>query len=171
MALTPNFSASQPSGEPSVIQLTDTSTGSDVAISARRVYLLGADGEYVVPTGTSTDYVVWPYADSSIDIDCLTQDAALSITVNWVNSGGATLYTKTILCGFTEYNEEFYYQLTQGQVGSNIQYDTTYYQNKMQLRVLIDSGNQAISLGDDIYSAQDCYDQATYLRLNGNFYY
>lgn len=171
MALTPDFSASQPAGQPSVITLTDTSTGSDGTIAARRVYLLNSLGEYVVPDGTSTDYVVWDYAENSIDIDCLTQDAALSITVNWVDSGGAIVETKNILCGFTEYNEEFYYQLTQGQVGSNIQYDTTYYQNKMQLRVLIDSGNQAITLGDDIYSAQDCYDQATYLRLNGNFYY
>lgn len=171
MALTPNFSASQPSGEPSVVTLTDTSTGSDVSITERRVYLQNSDGDYVVPSGVSTDYVVWPLADTSIDIDCLSQDSALSITVNWVDSGGATVETKTILCGFTEYNEEFYYQLTQGQVGSNIQFDTTYYQNKLQLRVLIDSGNQAISLGDDIYSAQECYDQATNLRLNGNYYY
>ena len=55
MPLTPNFSTSQQAGLPSDVVVTDTSTGSDVAIVARRVYLVNYAGEYVVADGTTTD--------------------------------------------------------------------------------------------------------------------
>ena len=55
MPLVPNFTASQFSGTPSIITLTDTSTGSDVTIAKRRVYLLQSNGTFLVPTGTTTD--------------------------------------------------------------------------------------------------------------------
>ena len=99
--LTPNFTASQSSGLPSNILLTDTSTGSDSSIVARRVYLLQADGTYLVPTGTTTQYILWAYADSTISIDVLSQDTALSITVNWVDTNGDTVETKTIAYGLS----------------------------------------------------------------------
>lgn len=175
MPLTPNFSTSQQAGLPSNVIITDTSTGSDVAITERRVYLVNYAGEYVVADGTTTNYTVWPLAQSSISIDCLTQDTALQVTVNWVDVGGITLYTKTSLAGFTLFNETFYYSLTQGQAAisqpSYILQDTTYFQNKSKLRCLIDSGNQAITLGYDITSAQECYDLATFLVTNQNLYF
>jgi len=172
MPLTPNFSTSQQAGLPSNVIITDTSTGSDVAIVSRRVFLVNYAGEYVVADGTTTNYTVWPLAQSSISIDCLSADAALSVTVNWVDAGGVTLYTKTTLAGFTLYNLTFYYSLTQGQAAiSNPSYilqDNTYFQNKSRLRVLIDSGNQAVTLGYDITTAQECYDLATYMVNNQN---
>jgi hypothetical protein len=175
MPLTPNFSTSQQAGLPSDVIITDTSTGSDVAIVERRVYLVNYAGEYVVEDGTTTDYTVWPLAQSSISIDCLTADTALTVTVNWVDISGVTLYTKTILSGFTLYNETFYYSLTQGQAAvSNPSYilqDTTYFQNKSKLRSLIDSGDQAVTLGYDITSAQTCYDLATFMVTNQNNYF
>lgn len=172
MPLTPNFSTSQQAGLPSNVIITDTSTGSDVAIVSRRVFLVNYAGEYVVADGTTTNYTVWPLAQSSISIDCLSADASLSVTVNWVNAAGVTLYTKTSLAGFTLFNETFYYSLTQGQAAiSNPSYilqDNTYFQNKSRLRVLIDSGNQAVTLGYDITTAQECYDLATYMVNNQN---
>jgi hypothetical protein len=172
MPLTPNFSTSQQAGLPSNVIITDTSTGSDVAIVSRRVFLVNYAGEYVVADGTTTNYTVWPLAQSSISIDCLSADAALSVVVNWVDAGGVTLYTKTSLAGFTLFNETFYYSLTQGQAAiSNPSYilqDNTYFQNKSRLRVLIDSGNQAVTLGYDITTAQECYDLATYMVNNHN---
>jgi hypothetical protein len=175
MPLTPNFSTSQQAGLPSDVIITDTSTGSDVAIVERRVYLVNYAGEYVVADGTTTDYTVWPLAQSSISIDCLTADTALTVTVNWVDVSGVTLYTKTVLAGFTLYNETFYYSLTQGQAAvSNPSYilqDTTYFQNKSKLRSLIDSGDQAVTLGYDITSAQTCYDLATFMVTNQNNYF
>jgi hypothetical protein len=175
MPLTPNFSTSQQAGLPSDVIITDTSTGSDVAIVERRVFLVNYAGEYLVADGTTTNYTVWPLAQSSISIDCLTVDTAVSVTVNWVDVGGVTLYTKTSLAGFTLFNETFYYSLTQGQAAvsqpSFILQDTNYFQNKSKLRVLIDSGNQAVTLGYDITSAQVCYDLATNMVDNQNFFF
>jgi hypothetical protein len=175
MPLTPNFSTSQPPGTPSNVVVTDTSTGSDVAIASRRVYLVNYAGEYVVPSGTTTNYVVWPLAQSSISINCLTQDSALSITVDWVDISGVTLYTKTILAGFILYNMTFYYSLTQGEAAvSNPSYilqDNGYFQNKNKLKTFVDSGNNAVTLGYDITSAQLSYNLATYMVTNQNIYF
>lgn len=170
MAIVQNFESSQTIGSPETINLEDTSTGSDAAISVRWVYLVDAQGEYVVPTGTSTDYVVWPYADDTTEIECLTSDAALWVTVKWLNSGNTVLYSKTILCAFTLFSETFYYSLTQAQatqsVPPNIVQDTGYYTNKMILRTLIDSGNNAVTYGQDITTAQNMYDGANYMVDN-----
>lgn len=175
MPLTPNFTTSQQAGLPSNVIVTDTSTGSDVAIVARRVYLTNYAGEYVVADGTTTDYTPWPLAQSSISINCLTQDSALQVTVEWVDVSGVVLYTKTSLAGFTLYNLTFYYSLTQGQAAvgnpSYILQDNNYFNNKSKLKTLIDSGNNAITLGYDITSAQECYDLATYLVTNQNLYF
>ncbi len=173
MPLVPNFTTSQQAGLPSNVIITDASTGSDVAIVSRRVFLVNYAGEYLVADGTTTNYTVWPLAQSSISIDCLSADTAIQITVNWVDAGGVTLYTKTSLAGFTLYNETFYYSLTQGQAAisqpSYILQDTTYFSNKSKLRVLIDSGNQAVTLGYDITTAQICYDLATDMVSNQNY--
>ena len=168
MALTQDFSTEQVVGYPSQIVLTDDSTGTDAAVTQRRIYLVDSEGEYVVPTGTTTDYVNFPLvllATDEITIDCLTEDAALDITVQWLDVSNVVLYSKTRLKGFTLYNETFYYSLTQTQasqsVPPNILQDTNYYNNKIALRVNIDDGNQAITYGSDITTAQAAYDRAT----------
>lgn len=167
MPLTPNFTASQFSGTPSVITLTDTSTGSDVAITSRRVYLLQANGTFLVPAGTTTDYVVWDLVDTSIDLDVLSQDSALSITVQWMSSTNTIVTSKTISFAFTAYNETFYYGLTESQVAnSNLSASTNWYQTKLVLRVEIDSADQAITFASDIYSAQAALNRATYISTN-----
>ena len=167
MPLVPNFTASQFSGTPSVITLTDTSTGSDVAITTRRVYLLQAKGTFLVPAGTTTDYVVWDLVDTSIDLDVLSQDSALSITVQWMSSTNTIVTSKTISFAFTAYNETFYYGLTESQVAnSNLSASTNWYQTKLVLRVEIDSADQAITFASDIYSAQAALNRATYISTN-----
>lgn len=167
MPLVPNFTASQFSGTPSVITLTDTSTGSDVAITSRRVYLLQANGTFLVPAGTTTDYVVWSLVDTSIDLDVLSQDSALSITVQWMSSTNTIVTSKTISFAFTAYNETFYYGLTESQVAnSNLSASTNWYQSKLVLRVEIDSADQSITFASDIYSAQAALNRATYISTN-----
>lgn len=176
MSFTPNFTTYQLAGSPSTIYLEDTSTGSDVAITQRRIYITDYEGNYVVPAGTTTNYVNFPLAPgNTIAIDCLTEDMALNISVEWLDVSSVPLYTKSKLSGFTAFNETFYYSLTQGQAAvSNPSYilqDTTYFQNKSKLRCLIDSGNQSVVLGYDITSAQTCYDLATYMVTNQNLYF
>jgi len=175
MPFVPNFTTSQTAGLPSNVILTDASTGSDPAIVERRVYLVNYAGEYVVASGNTNNYTVWSILQSSISIDCLTQDTALQITVDYVDAGGVALYTKTLLAGFTLYNLTFYYSLTQGQAAvanpSYILQDNQYFQNKSKLKTLIESGNNAVTLGYDITSAQECYDLATAMVTAQNMYF
>jgi len=167
MSLTPNFTASQSSGTPSIITLTDTSTGSDVTIAKRRVYLLQANGTFLVPAGTTTDYIDWNLAQASIDLNVLSQDSALSITVQWLTSGNVVVTSKTTSFAFTAYNETFYYGLTESQVAnSNLSASTNWYQTKLILRVEIDSADQAITFASDIYSAQAALNRATFISTN-----
>ena len=172
MPFVPNFTASQYSGTPSVITLTDTSTGSDVTIVSRRVYLLQANGTFLVPTGNTTDYILWDLVDPSIDIDVLSQDTALSITVQWMDAANAVVTSKTISFAFTAYNETFYYGLTESQVAnSNLTASTNWYQTKLVLRVEIDSAIQAITFASDIYSAQAALNRATFISTNQSFFF
>ena len=167
MSLTPNFTASQSSGTPSIITLTDTSTGSDGTIAKRRVYLLQANGTFLVPAGTTTNYIEWNLADTSIDLNVLSQDSALSITVQWLTSGNVVVTAKTTSFAFTAYNETFYYGLTESQVAnSNLTASTNWYQTKLILRVEIDSADQAITFASDIYSAQAALNRATFISTN-----
>ncbi len=178
MALTQDFDTSQVIGSPSVIVLEDTSTGTDAAVTTRRIYITDSEGNYVVPSGTTTDYVVFPVVSligDTIDIDCLDFDMAVSITVQWLNVSGTVLYSKTHLKRFTLYNETFYYSLTQAQATTNqpfnLIHDTAYYSHKLALRVEIDNGNNAVDLADDILTAQECYDRATLMVTNENQYF
>lgn len=172
MPLVPNFSTSQTVGVPESINFTDTSTGSDVAITERRVYILTSSGSFLVQEGTTTEYEVWAYADSTTSLDVLTKDYAAIITVQWLNTLGVVLYSKQITGGYTLYNETFDYQLTQVLSGNPLLInDNQFFKNKSELRECIDSGNQSISLASDIYAAQQCYDRGTNLRLNSPYFF
>jgi hypothetical protein len=172
MPLSPNFTASQNSGTPNLIFLTDTSTGSDVTITKRRIYLLQSDGTYLVPAGTVTDYIEWALVDVTISLNVLIQDTALSVTVQWLSAANVVVATKTTSFAFTAYNETFYYGLTESQVANaNLTASTNWYQTKMILRVELDSAYQAISFASDIFSAQAALNRATYISTNQSFFF
>jgi hypothetical protein len=86
MSFIPSFTVSQNIGNPMGLVITDTSTGSNNSITERRVYLKNAAGQYVVPSGTTTDYIVWNISDPFIAIDVLSSDMALQIRVDWVGT-------------------------------------------------------------------------------------
>src|SRR5687768_17098244 len=114
MPLTVDFTVSQAAGLPSELTLTDTSTGSDAAVTQRRIYIQTDTGSFLVESGTSTEYENWalPLA-TAITLDLLDKDRAVQITVQWLNVSNAILYSKTAQFGLTLYNEEFDYGLTQ----------------------------------------------------------
>jgi hypothetical protein len=170
MALSAAFTATQLLGLPETIVVTDTSTGSDGAITSRRVYITDAYNNYIVPSGTTTDYIAWDYADSSINIECLTKDYAVEILVQWLDGSNNVLYDSSALYGFTSFNEDFAYQLT-GYLANNYKRtaDNGFNDSASQLRLYIDSGDQAISRGGDLMGAQSCYDLATNLRTNSQY--
>lgn len=167
-----NFTAQQVVGFPSQIVLNDTSTSPDGAVTSRRVYLITKDGTYLVPTGTNTDYIVWAIADASITIDALDKDYSLVILVQWLSVTDVVLYDKSLLFGFTLYNETFDYYTTQMLAANNaLINDNDFWTNKSKMRTDIDAGNQAISLASDQGNAQLCYDAATKLRLGSQYYF
>lgn len=165
MAFVPSFTIT-PSSNPAFFTITDTSTGSDVLITGRTIVLYNVDnsvfGTFNFPLS----------AGASIAISALTQDVALNVQVNWNNVGGAAIYTSTQIYAFTQYGEQFYYQLTQNQTSNpSIVNDNNYYGNKLKLRVELDSATQAINVGKDIYSAQGCITRYNYLISNQNFFF
>ena len=170
--LTPNFDASQVLGASDEIVLDDTSSGSDGDVTSRRVTLRLADGSFLVPDGNESDqYITWALADASITLDVLDTDEAVEITVEWLDNSSDVLYAKTLLFGFTLYNETFDYSLTQKVSGNPMLInDNNWFANKSLLRTHIDSGNKAIAYGD-IYAAQQCYDRASELRTNSQYHF
>ena len=174
MPISPSFTASQNSGTPNLIFLTDTSTGSDVTITKRRIYLLQSDGTYLTPAGTPVNqhYIDWALIDTTISLDVLVQDTALSITVQWLTAGNVEVASVTTSFAFTAYNETFYYGLTESQVANaNLTASTNWYQTKMILRVELDSAYQAISFASDIFSSQAALNRATYISTNQSFFF
>jgi hypothetical protein len=177
MAFSLSYTSSQIIGSRSIIKFVDTSTGSDSNITQRRILLTDFENNPVVPTGITTPYIEWVLADTTILVDVLPYDMALNIVIQWLDINGNVLYESGVaLQGFTLYNETFYFSLTQMQamannVPPNIISDSNYYTNKSILRVEIDSGNNAITLGNDIVTAQGCYNRATYLSSNQNLFF
>lgn len=175
MPLTVNFTAEIIPGAPGDILFTDTSTGTDVAVTQRRIYIQAADGDYLVEDGTTTEYEVWSGYPGTTTItleDILDKDYATRVVVQWLDVSNTVLYDKTIYYGFTGYNEDFDYELTQSVSGNPmLMNDNNWWGNKTLLRNYIDSGNNAVSRNSDIVAAQQCYDLATNLRKKSQYYF
>lgn len=172
--ITPNFSATQTYGLLGTVTLTDTSTGSDGTLTTRRIYFAKQDGTYLVPTGTTTSYVVWSYAQSSIAIaGLLDKDYALDITVQWY--AGATLVnTKTILNLFSGVAKSFLYDLTRYAASNQrLLNSNNFFDNKSKLQVLEDDAAQAVTLpsGGDISAAQLCLNMAKEIVDNPSLFH
>lgn len=172
MPLTPAFSMSQSALSPSSITATDTSTGSDASIAVRRIYFQTNDGNYLVESGTITDYEVWAYADASATFDILSSDYAISVTVQWLDSSNIVLYTLTQIYCFAEYNKQFFYYLVQQQATTpSILQDSSYATNMATYWTFITGAIQAVEIGADISASQNCLNQATNMMNNSTFYF
>lgn len=172
MPLTPSFTVSQTAGLPSVITLTDNSTGSDAAITQRYVYIQKNDGTYLVPIGTLTSYILWNYANPTIAIDVLKKDMALQVTVQWQSSTSTVLYTTNSLNLFTLYLKTFFYSLTQYQAtNKSITQNNNFYGNKSKLWGYIKGAETAVQLAGDISGAQNELDAATQMITSEKMFF
>lgn len=160
-----SFSASQDAGNITIATFTDDSTGL-VGVTGRLIYLRKYDGTYLVPDGTDTDFIVWPYADSTINIDVLDKDYCLDVTVVWL-SGSTSAYDLTELVLFTAYSELFLRNLTMALAGNRtLLTNKNYWSNKIKLRTLVDDAEQAVALINDQTIATQCLDEAKKLTDN-----
>ena len=129
-----------------------------------------ATGVFLVPSGTTTDYTAWTYSNPTISLDILTQDQACNVQVDWLDIGGAVLYTLNGNFCFAEYNKQFFYELIQDQgLQPGVRQDVTYDSNSALLWTNIVGAINAVEFGNDIAAGQNCLNRATALRLTEAF--
>lgn len=163
---------SQSGLDPSTVTVQDNSSGSDGAITSRRIFFQTPQATYLVTSGTITDYMVWAYADAEESFSILQQDYSVALTVQWLNVGGTVLYTLTQVYCFPQYNKNFYYYLWQQQAltyqiiadGTYFNAVATYWQN-------IIGAMKAVEYGADIAASQACLDRATYMMQNQSTFF
>lgn len=174
MAFEGNYDLSQSSE--STITLTDTSTGTDANLTSRRIYLIKWDNTYLVPEGTTTDYIEWNISDSSITLEnILDKDYALNVRVDWISSDPDPdgVYTVTKQYEFKWYGELFAAFLTseaQARYPAIVN-NKNYFYNKIKLRVLLDDAEQSVSFMLDTYKAQFCNYQVKQLIDNQSVFF
>lgn len=177
MAFTGSFSVSQTTDITSLV-ITDTSSYVDEpqgAFTTRRIYLIKVDGTTLVPEGTTTTYIDFPFTQgASITInDVLNIDYALLIEVRWlviVPQPGST-YTAQEVFGFLNYLQQFYSgQISNLSDNPDILNNTNWYQSLSQLQTELDNAQKAVSDGQQL-SAQNCINRATYLKNNSQYFF
>lgn len=165
MSFTPSFTLGQDPLYPNICVATDDSGGSDAAIDSRTIEITDSNGNPLVPSGTTTDYVVWPYADVAISLAILDQDEAVSATVNWLDINGAVLYTLTDQFCLAQYSKNFFYYLIQLQgLTPSIPADTNYDSNCALFWARVTGAINAIVNNSDLSGSQNCLNKATEMR-------
>lgn len=169
---TPGISLGQ-SGILTDLIVNDISTGADAAITDRRIYMQLADGTYLVPAGTSTNYVDWPLSDGlSKTLNVLDIDYAITFTVQWLNSGGGVLYFISLEADFPSYANYNGYNLTQLMAANpSIVNKSDFFANYTKLWAYIQAANNAIAIGADIATSQQALNNASRLFNSPNVFF
>ncbi len=173
MAFTLAFAVSQGVDSTSATVI-DSSTGSDGNVTDRHIVVTTNDGTFLVPAGTTTSYIDFPFSDggSKLLLDIFPIDYAPSITLQYLNVSGTVLYSLSQNYSFVGNDNDFDYSLTQQLVGNqNLLADTNYVNNRFTLRMLIDSAQQAVITGNDINGSQFLLDLAQVYVQNQNLYF
>jgi len=169
MAFAANFSISQ-STDPTSFTITDTSTGSDPALTTRTISLFQANGSLL-----GGNAVAWPYSDGNTKTltGYLPRDYALNISIVWTSTApipGST-YDKSAFYGFTGNTNNFIYGLIQDIAAQpTIINDNGFYNSLSNIQTEVDSCAMAISFAD-IFNAQSALDRAYYMITNQNLFF
>ncbi len=170
MPLTPNFTSSESLSSPNLITFTDTSSGSDVTITGRRIYVVLANGNWLTTGGvesTTEAYITWAIGDVSTTIDLIRQSTVANVNVKWVDSGGVTVEQKTTLTEWNLYDYLFAFELWQSQTATpTIIQDKNYYSNFFIFLTNLWNAENCVSVGNDIYSANAALAKNEYMIDN-----
>lgn len=172
MAFTPSFTIGQNPLTPAIIVATDTSVGSDAAIDSRRIFIQDAFGNYLVPLGTTTNYVVWDLVNISISLNVLSQNTAVNATTQWLDISGNVLYTDSESGALANYGKQFLYYLVELQSGApDTVKDNNYDFNTAVLWTAVLGGINAVFVNNDIAASQNSLGRATELQFHQNDYF
>lgn len=169
MAFAGDFSVSQGIDVQS-FSLTDTSTGSDPALTGRTISLFLVDNQLL---GGST--ISWPLTDGSTKTisGLLLRDYSLNISVTWQSSSpipGST-YSKSHLVTFTGNSNQFAYGLLQQIAATQgITNDKEFMYNLFLVNSDISNADRATDFLDQ-GSAQAALDRIYYKIVNQNFFF
>jgi len=147
---TGEFSIAAASGF-NVFTLTDTSDYTDEpqnTFTGRVIILTTSSGDTLVPAGTVTSYINFPFADGdSITIDCMERDYALIVTVEWTSSNPqpGSIYEASLVYGFESYDKNGEYGVIQALIARpSIVQNLSYWRNLGKLQTYIHCTNQAV---------------------------
>jgi len=154
-----SFTVSQSAITPEDITVTDTSTSVTGTITKRRIYVSDAYGTYLTGDGT-VDYDEWALADSAITLSILTQDTAANIRVDWLTAANAVVETLDDNYPLSQFGKQFFFSLVSAQgLTPGIYQDTNYASNLAIFWANIVAGDNAVTYGNDVSGAQNCYNR------------
>lgn len=174
---TGTFTVTQTSDITSLV-VNDTSSYSGEGqgtFSGRRIYLYKIDGTTLVPTGTNTSYIDFPFTDgaSKTITGVLNTDYSLLGNVVWLsnNPQPGSVYSTQSVETFLNYLYAFY----SGQISTlsdnpSILQDTQWYDSLFKLIVEISNAEQSTS-DEQQFSAQAAINRAFYLKNNSQFFF
>lgn len=172
MSFTPSFAIAQNPLYPNLVVAVDDSSGSDGAITQRRIFYQTYSGAYLVPTGTSTSYIQWALADTTLSSNILTQDMSVQVTVQWLDVSNTVLYTLTQYYCLSIYSKQFLYYLVQLQgLTPPIVADTNYSSNLSIVWANILGAINAIELASDLSASQNCLNRIAFMIQNQSLYF
>lgn len=169
MAFSGNFSVTQ-GVDVTSFTLTDTSTGSDVNLTGRTIYLYQSNGALL---GGST--INWPLSDGSTKAltGYLPKDYSLLILVTWESSSPipGSSYSKSALYTFTGNSNAFAYSLLQ-QIAAlqSITNDNGFEANLAIMNSEIQNAGRASTYGDQ-GNAQAALDRIYNMIVNAPNYF
>ncbi len=166
-----SFTVAQSAITPSQFTVTDTSTSLDPSIVVRHITVTDAFGNPLTGNGT-VNYDVWLLADLSITFSFLTEDIGADILVEWLNISDGIVDELDDTYPLSEIGKQFFYYLLQLQgLKPGVVMDTNYLTNLANYWMNILGGDHAVTYGNDIASAQNCYSRETYMRLHQQIYF
>lgn len=159
MALTVNFSIST-TADPSAIVITDTSTGTDAAVTGRKINLY--DIQNNLYGASPYNFPIVSLSGDIITLNPLLKDKALNIIVFWTNNTGAALYQSAKIFSFNGYANQQLISLTRTQISMlpNTP-DLNFYNGKSNLFTEVDTSQLAINNMSDIANAEAAIDRYT----------
>lgn len=177
MAFTGSFEITQTSDITSLV-VTDTSSYSSEGqgtFSGRQIRLYKVDTTTLVPTGTITTYIDFPFsAGSSITITgVLLTDYSLSANVVWLSNSPqpGSVYTATEVVTFDNYINDFLYGKVQQLAANNtLLNDTNWYTSLTKVYNEKENAVQATLFADQ-FAAQAAINRAFYLINNENLFF